>query len=218
MPRGSSAWWSRPTSRCPAPARRGWTSCSSRPATSSSAIRSSRSKFTKQIAFNVHPAHRQLPRRRLDQGGVEDGGRDQEDPRSEDQGAPPPACACRCSSATREAVNVEFENEITAERGARHACARRRASMVVDKREDGGYVTPVECVGEDATYRQPHPQGPDGRARPVALVRRPTICARAPRSTRCRSPSCSAAGTCRRRPRPYRPNSAAAGSGSAACG
>ena len=24
--------------------------------------------------------------------------------------------------------------------------------MLVDKREDGGYVTPVECVGEYATY------------------------------------------------------------------
>ena len=24
--------------------------------------------------------------------------------------------------------------------------------LVVDKREDGGYVTPVECAGEDATY------------------------------------------------------------------
>ena len=24
--------------------------------------------------------------------------------------------------------------------------------LVVDKREDGGYVTPVECVGEDATF------------------------------------------------------------------
>ncbi len=24
--------------------------------------------------------------------------------------------------------------------------------LVVDKREDGGYITPVECVGEDATY------------------------------------------------------------------
>ena len=24
--------------------------------------------------------------------------------------------------------------------------------MVVDKREDGGYVTPVECVGEYATF------------------------------------------------------------------
>jgi aspartate-semialdehyde dehydrogenase len=24
--------------------------------------------------------------------------------------------------------------------------------LVVDKREDGGYITPVECVGEYATY------------------------------------------------------------------
>jgi aspartate-semialdehyde dehydrogenase len=24
--------------------------------------------------------------------------------------------------------------------------------LVVDKREDGGYVTPMECAGEDATY------------------------------------------------------------------
>jgi aspartate-semialdehyde dehydrogenase len=24
--------------------------------------------------------------------------------------------------------------------------------LVVDKREDGGYATPVECAGEDATY------------------------------------------------------------------
>src|SRR3546814_366140 len=31
-----------------------------------------------------HPAHRQIPRRRIDQGGMEDGRRDKEDPRSED--------------------------------------------------------------------------------------------------------------------------------------
>ena len=24
--------------------------------------------------------------------------------------------------------------------------------LLVDKREDGGYVTPIECVGESATY------------------------------------------------------------------
>ena len=24
--------------------------------------------------------------------------------------------------------------------------------QVVDKREDGGYVTPIECAGEDATF------------------------------------------------------------------
>ena len=43
-----------------------------------------------------------------------------------------------------EAVNIEFENEIQPTKRAR-SCARRRACMVVDKREDGGYVTPVEA-------------------------------------------------------------------------
>ena len=38
--------------------------------------------------LQLHSAHRQVPRRRLDQGGMEDGGRDQEDPRSEHR------CAC----------------------------------------------------------------------------------------------------------------------------
>ena len=32
------------------------------------------------------------------------------------------------------------------------SCARPRACMVVDKREPGGYVTPVEAAGEYATY------------------------------------------------------------------
>ncbi len=31
-------------------------------------------------------------------------------------------------------------------------CARRRAALVIDKREPGGYATPYECAGEDATY------------------------------------------------------------------
>ena len=51
-----------------------------------------------------------------------------------------------------EAVNIEFENPITRRRGARRSCARRRACIVIDKHEDGGYVTPHECAGEDATY------------------------------------------------------------------
>ena len=51
----SSASSSRPTSRCPVPARKVWTNCSTRPAPSSSPIRSNRKKFTKRIAFNVIP-------------------------------------------------------------------------------------------------------------------------------------------------------------------
>ncbi|MEL6287724.1 MAG: aspartate-semialdehyde dehydrogenase [Pseudomonadota bacterium] len=50
-----------------------------------------------------------------------------------------------------EAVNVEFENPITVEE-AREAMREAPGLLVVDKREDGGYVTPVECVGDFATY------------------------------------------------------------------
>src|ERR1043166_3622392 len=50
-----------------------------------------------------------------------------------------------------EAVNIEFEKAITAER-ARSILREAPGILVVDKREDGGYATPIECVGEDATY------------------------------------------------------------------
>ncbi len=50
-----------------------------------------------------------------------------------------------------EAVNIEFENEITAEQ-AREILREAPGCLVVDKHEDGGYVTPYECAGEDATY------------------------------------------------------------------
>jgi aspartate-semialdehyde dehydrogenase len=50
-----------------------------------------------------------------------------------------------------EAINIEFENEISAEQ-AQDILREAPGIMLVDKREDGGYVTPVECVGEYATY------------------------------------------------------------------
>ncbi len=50
-----------------------------------------------------------------------------------------------------EAVNIEFENEISAEE-AQRILREAPGVMLVDKREDGGYVTPVEAVGEYATY------------------------------------------------------------------
>jgi aspartate-semialdehyde dehydrogenase len=50
-----------------------------------------------------------------------------------------------------EAVNIEFENEISADE-ARAILREAPGVMVVDKREDGGYVTPVEAVGDYATY------------------------------------------------------------------
>ncbi len=50
-----------------------------------------------------------------------------------------------------EAVNLEFEKPVTAQR-ARAILREAPGCLVVDKHEDGGYVTPVECAGEDATY------------------------------------------------------------------
>jgi aspartate-semialdehyde dehydrogenase len=50
-----------------------------------------------------------------------------------------------------EAVNVEFEDFLD-EDEAREILREAPGLMVVDKREDGGYVTPVECVGDFATF------------------------------------------------------------------
>jgi aspartate-semialdehyde dehydrogenase len=50
-----------------------------------------------------------------------------------------------------EAVNVEFERPVTA--GEARAILRDAPGIeVVDIREDGGYVTPLECAGEDAVF------------------------------------------------------------------
>jgi aspartate-semialdehyde dehydrogenase len=50
-----------------------------------------------------------------------------------------------------EAVNIEFDKEISAEE-AQNILREAPGVMLVDKREDGGYVTPVECVGDYATF------------------------------------------------------------------
>ena len=50
-----------------------------------------------------------------------------------------------------EAVNIEFENPITADE-ARDILRRAPGCLVIDKQEPGGYVTPYEAAGEDATY------------------------------------------------------------------
>ena len=50
-----------------------------------------------------------------------------------------------------EAVNIEFEDFLD-EDEARDILREAPGVMVVDKREAGGYVTPVECVGDYATF------------------------------------------------------------------
>ena len=86
-----------------------------------------------------------------------------------------------------EAVNIEFEEPITAEE-ARELLRNAPGCIVIDKREAGGYVTPHEAAGEDATYIS--------RIREDATVENGLVlwCVsdnlrRARRSTRSRSPS-----------------------------
>ena len=50
-----------------------------------------------------------------------------------------------------EAVNIEFEDFLD-EDEARDILREAPGIMVIDKREDGGYVTPIECVGDYATF------------------------------------------------------------------
>lgn len=50
-----------------------------------------------------------------------------------------------------EAVNLEFERPISVDEAREHLRAAP-GIVVVDKREDGGYVTPVDAAGEFATY------------------------------------------------------------------
>jgi aspartate-semialdehyde dehydrogenase len=50
-----------------------------------------------------------------------------------------------------EAINVEFENPISVE-DAFDALSGAPGVIVEDRREPGGYITPVECVGDDATF------------------------------------------------------------------
>src|SRR3954447_21560215 len=50
-----------------------------------------------------------------------------------------------------QAVNIEFENPIDADE-ARELLRNAPGCLVIDKREPGGYATPYEAAGEDATY------------------------------------------------------------------
>ena len=50
-----------------------------------------------------------------------------------------------------EAVNIEFEEPLSADE-AREILRVAPGVLVIDKHEPGGYITPYECAGEDATY------------------------------------------------------------------
>jgi len=50
-----------------------------------------------------------------------------------------------------ESINVEFERSLSAD-DAREILRNAPGIVVVDKREPGGYITPIEAAGEFATY------------------------------------------------------------------
>ena len=109
------------------------------------------SQFTKQIAFNVIP-HIDV--------FLDDGSTREEDKLVRETAkilgtdVPLTATAVRVPVFVghSEAVNVEFEREFGEEEAVRDLLRESPGLMVIDKREDGGYVTPVECVGEFATF------------------------------------------------------------------
>ena len=109
-----------------------------------------REKFTKQIAFNVIP-HIDVF---LDSGYTKEEWKMMvETQKILDPNIQVTATCVRVPVfiGHSEAVTLEFEKPITAER-ARAVLREAPGVLLIDKREDGGYATPIECAGEDATY------------------------------------------------------------------
>lgn len=50
-----------------------------------------------------------------------------------------------------ESINLEFEKPLTHSE-ARNILSKAPGCLVIDRREDGGYITPLECVGDFNTY------------------------------------------------------------------
>jgi len=108
------------------------------------------SKFTKQIAFNVIP-HIDVF---LDDGQTkEEWKMVAETKKIIDPKIKVTATCVRVPVFVghAEAINIEFEDDLDAEE-AREILRAAPGILVVDKREDGGYTTPAECVGEYATF------------------------------------------------------------------
>ncbi|GLQ39592.1 aspartate-semialdehyde dehydrogenase [Rhizobium albus] len=107
-------------------------------------------KFTKRIAFNVIP-HIDVF---MDDGST----KEEWKVVAETKKMLDPKIKVTCTAVRvpvfighSEAVNIEFESEITADQ-ARDILREAPGCQVIDKHEDGGYITPYECAGEDATF------------------------------------------------------------------
>jgi len=107
-------------------------------------------KFTKQIAFNVIPHIDSF----LDDGSTkEEWKMVVETKKILDPKIKLSATCVRVPVFVghSEAVNIEFENEMSAAQ-AQDILREAPGVMLIDKREDGGYITPVEAAGDSATY------------------------------------------------------------------
>ena len=107
-------------------------------------------KFTKQIAFNVIP-HIDVF---MDDGSTkEEWKMVAETKKIVDPSIKVTATCVRVPVFVghSEAVNIETEDFLD-EDEARDILREAPGIMVIDKREDGGYVSPVECVGDFATF------------------------------------------------------------------
>ena len=108
------------------------------------------SKFPKQIAFNVIP-HIDVF---LDDGSTkEEWKMVAETKKILDKSIKVTATCVRVPVFVghSESINIEFEDFLD-EHEARDILREAPGVMVIDKREPGGYITPIECVGEYATY------------------------------------------------------------------
>ncbi|MGX7895589.1 aspartate-semialdehyde dehydrogenase [Tsuneonella sp. HG222] len=108
------------------------------------------SKFTKQIAFNVIP-HIDVF---MDDGSTkEEWKMVVETKKILDPKIKVTATCVRVPVFVghSEAINIEFERDISAE-AAMDILREAPGIMLIDKREDGGYITPIECVGDNATF------------------------------------------------------------------
>jgi aspartate-semialdehyde dehydrogenase len=107
-------------------------------------------QFTKQIAFNVIPHIDKF----LDSGDTkEEWKMVAETKKIIDSSIKVTATCVRVPVFVghSEALNIEFEDFLD-EDEARDILREAPGIMVIDKREDGGYVTPIECVGDFATF------------------------------------------------------------------
>jgi aspartate-semialdehyde dehydrogenase len=107
-------------------------------------------KFTKQIAFNVIP---HIDKFMEDGSTKEEWKMVVETKKTLDTKIKVTATCVRVPVFVghSEAINIEFEDFLDEEE-ARDILREAPGVMVIDKREDGGYVTPIECVGDYATF------------------------------------------------------------------